>query len=217
MTPPPRAAEESASKSGRRAELLELAASLFAERGMRATTVRDIADAAGILSGSLYHHFDSKESMVDEILQRFLDELFGRYREIVAAGLTARATLEALVIASFQSIDRSHAAVAIYQDEAKHLVGNERFDYITERNREFRGLWVSVLESGIEDGSFRPDIDVELVYRFMRDTVWVAVRWYRPGGPLPAGVVAAEYLAIVLDGLAGPRRLATTTTAAQED
>src|SRR5437868_13012173 len=109
----------------RREELLAIAAGLFAEKGFKNTTVRDIADAAGILSGSLYHHFDSKESMVDEILQRFLDELFGRYREIVAAGLTARATLEALVIASFQSIDRSHAAVAIYQDEAKHLVGNE--------------------------------------------------------------------------------------------
>ncbi|TQF75131.1 TetR/AcrR family transcriptional regulator [Rhodococcus spelaei] len=204
MTPPPRAAEESTNKSGRRAELLELAASLFAERGMRATTVRDIADAAGILSGSLYHHFDSKESMVDEILKGFLDDLFGRYRAIVDAGLGARATLEALVVASFDSIDQSHAAVAIYQDEAKHLVGTERFAYITERNREFRGLWVSVLESGIEDGSFRPDIDVELVYRFMRDTVWVAVRWYRPGGPMTAETVAKQYLAIVLDGLASP-------------
>ncbi|SDC67968.1 DNA-binding transcriptional regulator, AcrR family [Rhodococcus tukisamuensis] len=205
VTPPPRAAEEPASKSGRRAELLELAASLFAERGMRATTVRDIADAAGILSGSLYHHFDSKESMVDEILKHFLDDLFGRYRAIVDAGLGARATLEALVVASFDSIDQSHAAVAIYQDEAKHLLGSERFDYITERNREFRGLWVSVLESGIEDGSFRPDIDVELVYRFMRDTVWVAVRWYRPGGPMTAETVAKQYLAIVLDGLASPQ------------
>jgi AcrR family transcriptional regulator len=204
VTPPPRAAEESASKSGRRAELLALAASLFAERGLRATTVRDIADSAGILSGSLYHHFDSKESMVDEILKGFLDELFGRYRDIVAAGLGSRATLEAMVIASFEAIDGSHAAVAIYQDEAKHLVGNERFEYITERNKEFRGLWVSVLEAGIADGSFRPDIDVELVYRFMRDTVWVPVRWYRPGGPMTAETVAKQYLAIVLDGLSSP-------------
>ena len=60
----------------RRGELLAIAAQLFAERGLRETTVRDIADAAGILSGSLYHHFDSKESMVDEILRGFLDDLF---------------------------------------------------------------------------------------------------------------------------------------------
>ena len=64
----------------RRAELLAIAARLFAERGLRATTVRDIADSAGILSGSLYHHFDSKETMVDAILRGFLDTLFGRYR-----------------------------------------------------------------------------------------------------------------------------------------
>src|SRR5947208_13211616 len=105
----------------RRDELLDLAARLFAERGFRATTVRDIAEAAGILSGSLYHHFDSKESMVDEILTGFQDELFGRYREILAAELGPRAALEAVVVASFESIDRRHDAVAIYQNEAKYL------------------------------------------------------------------------------------------------
>src|SRR3954451_9189087 len=102
----------------RRGELLAIAATLFAERGLRATTVRDIADAAGILSGSLYHHFDSKESMVDEILRQFLDGLFDRYREIVTRELRPRATLEAVVVASFEAIDQHNAAVAIYQAEA---------------------------------------------------------------------------------------------------
>ena len=166
--------------------------------------MRDIADAAGILSGSLYHHFDSKESMVDEILRGFLDDLFGRYREIVASGSDSRATLEALITASYESIDKSHAAVAIYQDEAKRLVENERFSYISDRNTEFRDLWVGVIERGIADGTFRPDVDVELVFRFLRDTVWVAVRWYRPGGTLTADKVAQQYLSIVLDGLANP-------------
>ncbi|WP_374101116.1 TetR/AcrR family transcriptional regulator [Antrihabitans sp. YC2-6] len=188
----------------RRDELLDLAARLFAERGMRATTVRDIADAAGILSGSLYHHFDSKESMVDEILRGFLDDLFANYREIVASGRSARDTLEALVVASFEAIDASHSAVAIYQEEAKRLRNSERFAYIDERNVEFRLMWLGVLETGAGDGSFRPDIDVELVYRFLRDTVWVAVRWYRPGGSFNAQTVAKQYLEIVLDGLSNP-------------
>src|SRR6478735_4289841 len=198
---PPRDADESSSKSGRRAELLDLAAGLFAERGLRATTVRDIADAAGILSGSLYHHFDSKESMVDEILRGFLDDLFGKYREIVASGLDSRATLEALVTTSYEAIDASHSAVAIYQDEVKHLVANERFTYLSELNTEFRDLWMGVLEAGVKDGSFRADIDVELAFRFLRDTAWVAVRWYRPGGTVTVDTVAKQYLSIVLDGL----------------
>ncbi|MEV0357238.1 TetR/AcrR family transcriptional regulator [Nocardia sp. NPDC050697] len=193
-----------AAKPNRRAELLALAAGLFAERGLRATTVRDIADSAGILSGSLYHHFDSKESMVDEILRGFLDDLFGRYREIVGAGLGSRDTLEALVLSSYESFDRFHAAVAIYQTEAKRLRGSERFAYIEEYNREFRELWHQVLTAGVADGTFRAELDVELAYRFLRDTVWVAVRWYRPGGPVTVENLAKQYLTIVLDGLTAP-------------
>jgi AcrR family transcriptional regulator len=194
------------SDSERRAELLELAATMFAERGFRATTVRDIADAAGILSGSLYHHFDSKESMVDEILTRFQEELFGRYEEIVARGTGPRETLEAVVVASFESIDRHHAEVAIYQNEAKYLAQFERFGYLRERNTQLRKLWAGILEDGVRAGVFRADLDVELVYRFIRDTVWVAVHWYRPGGELSAGAVARQYLGILLDGIATRRR-----------
>jgi AcrR family transcriptional regulator len=190
----------------RRAELLAIAAGLFADRGLRATTVRDIADAAGILSGSLYHHFDSKESMVDEILRRFLDALFDRYGEIVARDLGPRATLEAVVVASFEAIEEHNAAVAIYQAEARRLAEQPRFAYITERLTEFRRLWHDVLRAGIADGSFRDDLDVELSYRFLRDTVWVGVSWYRPGGKLTIDDIARQYLAIVVDGIATPRR-----------
>lgn len=192
---------DTAVRSSRRDELLATAGRMFAENGLRSTTVRDIADAAGILSGSLYHHFDSKESMVDEILRRFLDDLFARYREIAGAGLSASETLRGLVVASFESIDAERNAVAIYQDEAKRLSGQERFGYIGELNVEFRQLWHAVLQRGVDDGEFRPDLDVELVYRFMRDTVWVAVRWYRPGGPMTVDSIADQYLSIVLDGI----------------
>ncbi|WHT17205.1 TetR/AcrR family transcriptional regulator [Crossiella sp. CA-258035] len=194
------------SGSQRRAELLALAARLFADRGYRATTVRDIADAAGILSGSLYHHFDSKESMADEILRNFLDELFGRYREIEAGELGPRQRLEQVVITSFECIDAHHAEVAIYQNEAKHLAQQERFAYLGDHNVEFRKLWVGILEDGVRAGVFRPDLDVELVYRFVRDTVWVAVHWYRPDGALSAGDVARQYLGILLEGIATRRR-----------
>jgi AcrR family transcriptional regulator len=189
-------------KTSRRAELLALSANLFAERGYVSTTVRDIADAAGILSGSLYHHFDSKESMADEIITGFLDELFGTYAEIVEAGHGPRETLEAVVAASFDSIHRRPAEVAIYQNEAKHLMQLPRFDYLNERNAEFRKLWNTILTDGVHDGVFRADLDVELVYRFIRDTVWVAVRWYNPDGALSASDVAKQYLGILLDGIA---------------
>jgi AcrR family transcriptional regulator len=199
----------------RRAELLAIAAGLFAERGLRATTVRDIADAAGILSGSLYHHFDSKESMVDEILRDFLDSLFGQYREIVARGLPPRETLEVVVTASFQAIHEQRDAVAIYQAESRHLAGQDRFGYIQERLEEFRALWHAVLAAGVSDGSFRSDLDVELGYRFLRDTVWVGVSWYRPGGSLSIESIAAQYLSIVVDGIAPRTRSGSRKSSTQ--
>src|SRR6478672_4448861 len=153
----------------RRDELLELASAMIAERGLRATTVRDIADSAGILSGSLYHHFKSKEQMVEEVLREFLDWLFARYQEIVDTEPNPLERLKGLFLASFEAIEHRHAQVVLNQD--------------------------------IEQGYFRPDLDVDLVYRFIRDTTWVSVRWYQPGGPLTAEQVGAQYLDIVLGGI----------------
>jgi len=186
----------------RRDELLELAAAMFAERGLRATTVRDIADAAGILSGSLYHHFASKEEMVDEVLRGFLGWLFDRYREVIDTEPNPMERLQGLFMASFDAIEHRHAQVVIYQDEAKRLSSQPRFSYLAERNIEQRKMWVDVLNEGIGQGYFRPDIDVDLVYRFIRDTTWVSVRWYQPGGPLTAEQVGRQYLSIVLGGIA---------------
>ena len=186
----------------RRGELLELAAAMFAERGLRATTVRDIADAAGILSGSLYHHFSSKEEMVDEVLRSFLDWLFERYQLIIDTEPNPLERFKGLFMASFDAIEHHHAEVVIYQDEAKRLSGQPRFDYIDELNVRQRKMWVDVLNEGIAQGYFRPDLDVDLVYRFIRDTTWVSVRWYQPGGPLTAQQVGRQYLSIVLGGIA---------------
>jgi len=54
----------------------------------------------------------------------------------------------------------------------------------------------------VRTGALRTDLNIELTYRFIRDTVWVAVRWYRPGGELSHTEVADQYLTILLDGIA---------------
>jgi AcrR family transcriptional regulator len=191
-----------ATETSRRDELLRIAAGLFAERGYKFTTVRDIADAAGILSGSLYHHFDSKESMVDELLNSFQEQLFTEYDAIVASDRTPRAKLEAVVRTSFDAIDQHPSEVAIFQNDAAYLGQFERFAYLAARNERFEKLWTGLLRDGVDAGELRTDLDVPLVYRFLRDTVWVAVKWYRPGGSLSAHEVADQYLAILLEGIA---------------
>lgn len=198
---PAASAPDQAQTQTRREELLAIAAQLFAERGFKNTTVRDIADAAGILSGSLYHHFDSKESMVDELLDTFQTELWKRYDAIEASDLTPKEKLEAVVRASFEAIGEHRSEVAIFQSDGLYLATFDRFGYLIERNRKFRVLWTSLLEAGVASGELRADLDVQLVYRFLRDTVWVAVRWYRPGGTLTPADVADQYLTILLEGI----------------
>jgi AcrR family transcriptional regulator len=58
----------------RRTEILQTAALLIATSGLR-TSLQEIADAAGILPGSLYHHFESKEAILVELLRRYHDDL----------------------------------------------------------------------------------------------------------------------------------------------
>jgi AcrR family transcriptional regulator len=60
--------------TARRAEILDQAATLFASSGIR-TSLKEIADASGILPGSLYHHFESKEAIIVELVDRFHDDL----------------------------------------------------------------------------------------------------------------------------------------------
>src|SRR3546814_14258011 len=92
--------------ASRRDELLQLAATMFADRGLKSTTVRDIADSAGILSGSLYHHFKSKEQMVEEVLKDFLDWLFESYPEMVVGASTPLDRVKGLFLASFDALVR---------------------------------------------------------------------------------------------------------------
>ncbi|SPF00843.1 HTH-type transcriptional repressor KstR2 [Streptomyces sp. MA5143a] len=187
----------------RRRELLDRAAEVFAEQGYNATTVRRIADDAGMLAGSLYYYFDSKDAMLEEILRTFLDELWEQYDTVLAAGLGPSETFRSLVTESFLAIDRHRAAVEIYQNEAKQLIAQERrFGFLEVSQRKFEQTWLSTLERGVTEGEFRADLDTKVTYRFVRDTVWVAASWYRPGGQYSPEQIARQYLSMVLDGIA---------------
>src|ERR1700741_1583812 len=66
----------------RRIELVQAAARVFATKGVGNTTMRDIADETGILAGSLYHHFQSKDALLEEVLRPVLDDLTVAYAQV---------------------------------------------------------------------------------------------------------------------------------------
>ncbi|WP_225993941.1 TetR/AcrR family transcriptional regulator [Actinomadura rudentiformis] len=187
--------------SERREHLVKLAAELFAEKGFQATTVRNIAEEAGILSGSLYHHFDSKESIVDEILSGFFQEIMSAYRGVLDQGLDPRETIAGLVRIAFGTLEPHRAAITVMQNDWNYLKGMERFAYLTKSEDEVEKMWVDTIKDGQKDGLFRDDIDPKLTYRMIRDTVWVAVRWFKPGGRLNSKGLAEHYLKVMFDGI----------------
>jgi AcrR family transcriptional regulator len=186
-------------RSGRRADLVVLAGDLFAEKGYRATTVREIADAAGILSGSLYHHFDSKESIGDEILSSFINEVLADYRTAASAG-SPRATIEQIVRSTSHTLARHRAALAMLQNDWSYFSALPRFSYLRKALNEIEHIWITQLELGIEAGDFRADLDAKLTYRLLRDVLWIPAQWRLAGGFSTDEVVDA-FLRLLFDGI----------------
>ena len=188
-------------RSQRRAHMVTLAGELFAQKGYRATTVREIADAAGILSGSLYHHFDSKESIGDEILSGFINEVLANYRDAVATAADPRAALEQIVRASSRTLSRHRAALAMLQNDWSYFAAQPRFSYLPKALREIERIWIHQLELGKRAGLFRPDLDAKLTYRLMQDVLWIPAQWRRTRGYTTEQMVDG-LLRILFDGIA---------------
>lgn len=189
----------------RRERILASAAALFARKGVAATTVREIADEVGILSGSLYHHFESKEAMVDEIVSSYLEDLRSRYKRVLAGDSDPRTRLHDLIVASLEVVERHPHATEIYQNDVNYLSQIERFAYLRTAGREVQRTWLEVINTGISKGAFRPDVDPKILYRLMRDAVWLSVRWFKPTVDYPLARLAEDCTSIFLDGLAKAR------------
>ena len=109
--------------------------------------------------------------------------------------------LRQLIETAVASLAQHRAAVLVLHNERRELGRSPRFDYLQLFEKETRDLWVGVLESGIEGGDFRADLNPKLVYMVIRDAISVAVRWYQPDGEISVADLTEQYLSI-LDGIA---------------
>ena len=188
----------------RRELILSTSAEMFARRGLRATTVRGIADAVGMLSGSLYHHFPSKDAIVDEVLTRYLDAIRVRYAVVLASGKGPAECLHDLVVTSLEVAEEQPHATAIYQNEGQYLREMPGFSKIQSAAAEIQQAWLQVIAAGVADGSFRDDIPSRVFYRLIRDAVWLSIRWHRPDGPYSTHQLAEDVTSLFLQGFAVP-------------
>jgi TetR/AcrR family transcriptional regulator, cholesterol catabolism regulator len=198
----------------RHEQILAVAARLFARKGVAATTVREIADEVGILSGSLYHHFDSKEAMVDGILAPYLNDLREASASVLTRSAEPRARLRDLVVASLRIVEAHPHATEIYQSDVNYLSQLDRFGYLASAASDIRKAWLEVITDGVAHGAFRSDVDPGILYRLMRDSIWLSVRWFRPTPDYPLARFAHECTSLFLDGVGVPREAAGNVPAA---
>lgn len=164
---------------GRREVILAESARLFSDRGIAATTIREIGEAVGLNSGTLYHYFKSKDAIVSEILVSFLTDLVAQYRAVVAEPESARARLVRIVRASLEVADTHPYATEIYQNDFANLGSLPRFSEIADAVEASHDAWTSVVEDGVRDGEFNSGIDIFEFQRMMRECVFMSVRWHR--------------------------------------
>jgi AcrR family transcriptional regulator len=163
----------------RRDQILEVAARRFAEFGFGATTVRQIADDVNILSGSLFHHFATKEEMLDEIVRDTVLRMRDVAASIVQLPSDAEQRLVLLILTDLEEMTNNQSVHAILYNERKFFRRNEDFAYVVKAKKESYVAWKSILEDGISDGLFRPDIDVYLTISTIIRMLNAGADWFK--------------------------------------
>lgn len=175
------------SRSSRRDEVLEAAASLFATKGYAATSIRDIASEVGMLSGSLYYHFASKEEILLETHARGVTQVTEAVEAALAASSPApwhrmaaacRAHLEVL-------LGRSPFSQVITPQFPGNFEGEVRATLLKQRQA------YELIFRELVDALPLPD---SVERRLFRLTVLGALNWtqtwYQSGGKYDPGEIA---------------------------
>jgi AcrR family transcriptional regulator len=194
-------------------DIIAAAAKVFSVKGYHAATVQDIAGAVGLLKGSLYHHFRSKEELLYLVIREPIARLYATVEEIVQSDLPAGDKLRRAAAAHVQALHDHFPHLFVYLRESDDV--QRRFRTATRLSPKlYEVLWQQILREGVKSGEFRSDVDVKVVsYGLLGMLNWL-YKWYRPDGRLSPDQIAKQFAALSLGGLASPgrrrRRLATS-------
>ncbi|MFT4199244.1 TetR/AcrR family transcriptional regulator [Gordonia sp. (in: high G+C Gram-positive bacteria)] len=172
---------------------LEAALTAFAEHGYDGTSVRDIAGRAGLSVPGLYHHYPSKQSLLQGLLDLTMRDLLERSEQALAqAGTDPVARFDALV----ESLLRFHMArqqqAFIASSEIRSIDEDYRTTYIGHRDREQRMVDDAII-AGVASGDFTTASPRGAGRAITTMCIGVS-SWYRPDGPMSPDEVVAENL-----------------------
>jgi AcrR family transcriptional regulator len=185
------------------ARILAVATTLFSMNGYRATTTRQIADAAGLSKQALHYYIKSKEEILSHIVDRVNVEGLRMLDEVVSQKGTATETLVRMILAHASLIARHQNELAVFTEEHKHL-SPERRAIVFEHRDKYRGTWERIVRRGQRSSEFRR-INARITVQIIMDTLNGMYRWYRSTGPQTAEEVGQSLADLVMRGLEAER------------
>jgi AcrR family transcriptional regulator len=192
------------SEANRRAEIVRLAARLFREQGFDGTTVRDIASAVGMRSGSPFYHFASKEEILFAVMEEGLRLGLARIESVLAQHTGPRARFVALMQAHFGTIlEDGSDFVPVMLYEWRRLPPMYRKRLIAVKDR-YDALWQGVIDELATAGLVRGD--ARLARLLILGAVNFAATWFKRNGELSIEQLARASAEFFLLPAAEPRR-----------
>jgi AcrR family transcriptional regulator len=193
--------------SARRGEIVAIAKELIAEQGYAETSTRDIADACGMLPGSLYSHFRSKAQILDLIIGPFCEQLLAEQHAVLAEGGTGVEQLESMIRRVLGLCAAHGAEIRILHYDWPHFARNEELAGLLAQSTETLDLWQRVISTGIDDGSLRATVDAEATLRVITSSIHGVLDRQRYGSrpnltrKPGLGALADDLVATLLGGL----------------
>lgn len=165
-----------------RGKLLSAAARLFREQGFERTTVRDIAAAVGILSGSLFHHFSSKEEILKAVMIEVIRFNTARIETAVAGAHDPHARLRALIACELQSfVGDTREAMAVLVHCWDSLSKPRQAEVLALR-KDYEDLWLTVLREAAVCSLV--SVDPPVLRRLLAGMISWSETWFDPRGPM---------------------------------
>jgi TetR/AcrR family transcriptional regulator, fatty acid metabolism regulator protein len=148
--------ERTVGSEEKRRLILDSAARVFARKGFHATRVGDIAEEAGVAHGLLYHYFSSKDEVLETIFRENWGDLVERIRAVEPSDEPAREQLRHVAAILLGTWRHSPDVVRVLVREiARSSEVQERIGELVKPIAVIRRM----IERGIEQGDFRPDLD----------------------------------------------------------
>ncbi len=180
--------------SSTRERIREAAIERFVELGFAGTGIRQLADDVGITTASLYYHINSKDDLLDEIIDSTMSALIEAAELVIAQQLNPADRLAGLV-ALHVTIHATNGAETIVVDRQLGAMKPEARDRAVAQRDRYERLWRKVLKTGVVDGSFT-GVEPRLGAQFLLGSCTAVADWYRPGGRLSPKKLASEYVAL---------------------